>query len=199
MELFYLLALVLGVLLISGIHAQMDLGKLETWDNFNDVDSEMITMMAPNKLMIRKFEYNGDGPAAWFMIGKEKDDYNEEFANLDGVIIPDEDGGCDRLGRYDGEDIMLTLPKDMKFTDYDYFSVFCIPFSHNFGYIRLRRDAVFNATEQPLVATVADQIAAAAAGPEAEPKTIEECEQDPEPRGENDGNVRRRRKKGNKH
>lgn len=38
----------------------MDLGKLETWDNFNDVESEMITMMSPKELMIRKFEYNGE-------------------------------------------------------------------------------------------------------------------------------------------
>lgn len=45
-----------------GANGQMDLGKMETWDNFNDVDSEMITMMSPKQLMIRKFEYNGDGP-----------------------------------------------------------------------------------------------------------------------------------------
>ncbi len=73
-------------------YGQMDLGKLETWDNFNDVDSEMITIMSPKHLMIRKFEYNGDGPAAWFMVGKYKDDFAEEFADLDGVIIPDEEG-----------------------------------------------------------------------------------------------------------
>lgn len=73
-------------------NGQMDLGKLNTWENFNDVDSEMITMMNPRQIMIRKFEYNGDGPAAWFMVGKEKDEYNHEFANLDGTIIPDEEG-----------------------------------------------------------------------------------------------------------
>lgn len=83
------------VLLLAVIplnYGQMDLGKLETWDNFNDVDSDMITIMSPKHLMIRKFEYNGDGPAAWFMVGKYEDDFAEEFANLDGVIIPDEEG-----------------------------------------------------------------------------------------------------------
>lgn len=88
------LVFVLVVLTVSlpASYAGMMLGKLETWDNFNDVESDMIEMMSPNQVMIRKFEYNGDGPAAWFMVGKEKDDYNEEFANLDGVIIPDEEG-----------------------------------------------------------------------------------------------------------
>jgi len=164
--------------LAGNCNGQVDLGKMETWDNFNDVDSDMITMMRPNQLMIRKFEYNGDGPAAWFMVGKEEDDYNQEFANMDGTIIPDEEGSCDRLGRYDGEDIMLTLPGDMKFTDYDYISVYCIRFSHNFGYIRLRRDAVFNST-QPVVL---DQVAGASGSTE---KPLAECDQEPEPRGEN--------------
>lgn len=32
------------------------------------------------------------GPAAWFMVGKEKDGYTEERVELDGLIIPNEKG-----------------------------------------------------------------------------------------------------------
>lgn len=33
------------------------------------------------------------GPAAWFMVGKDDDQFTVEFTDLDGVIIPDENGG----------------------------------------------------------------------------------------------------------
>lgn len=52
---------------------------------------------------------------------------------------------CDRLGRYRGDDIELTLPTGMKFTDYDYLSIYCIRFSHNFGYIPIKKGIKFAA------------------------------------------------------
>jgi hypothetical protein len=38
------------------------------------------------------------------MVGKDSDDYNEEFTDLDGVIIPDESGG------YASYNIMYIIP-----------------------------------------------------------------------------------------
>lgn len=101
---------------------------------------------------------------------------------------------CDRLGEYKGEDIMITLPGDMKFTDYDYFTVYCIRFSHNFGYVRIPQEAQtyqFNST------------AALPIAPASTPTPLVDCDQEPEARGENCGRNcetrRRRRKKGSKY
>jgi len=43
------------------------------------------------------------------MIGKERDDYNEEFADLDGVIIPDEDGRYSSNNSHKSITIQYTL------------------------------------------------------------------------------------------
>ncbi|XP_021967024.2 uncharacterized protein LOC110862158 [Folsomia candida] len=174
--------------------AQVDLGSMESW-GFNGVSSDDITLMSEKKMMIKNLEYTGEGPAAWFMVGKEEDDYTKEFTDLDGVIIPDENGGCDRLGRYRGDDIELTLPGNMKFTDYDYLSIYCIRFSHNFGYVPIKKGITF---AQPVVAnaTVPAGNAAAAVGaavtaaPQAdnvEDDVPAECDQEPERRGGSPG------------
>ncbi|OXA48443.1 Protein Skeletor, isoforms D/E [Folsomia candida] len=90
------------------------------------------------------------GPAAWFMVGKEKDGYTEERVELDGLIIPNEKGSCDILGAYDDENITLTIPKGMKFTDYSYLSVYCIENNHNFGYFRIKDEYAFT-TPAPIL------------------------------------------------
>lgn len=35
---------------------------------------------------------------------------------------------------------MLTLPKGMNFTSYDYLAMYCTRFNHNFGYVQLLRN-----------------------------------------------------------
>jgi hypothetical protein len=71
---------------------QVSLGPMESW-GFNDVSSEEVMLMSNKKMKIKELSYTGQGPAAWFMVGKDPDNYNEEFTDLDGVIIPDENGG----------------------------------------------------------------------------------------------------------
>jgi len=72
--------------------SQIDLGSMESW-GFNGVSSDDVTLLSNQKIKIEDLRYTGEGPAAWFMIGKDEDDYNQEFTDLDGVIIPDENGG----------------------------------------------------------------------------------------------------------
>jgi len=67
---------------------------MESW-GFNDVSSDDVMLMSDKKMKIKDLSYTGTGPAAWFMVGKDSDDYTEEFTDLDGVIIPDENGGFD--------------------------------------------------------------------------------------------------------
>ena len=40
--------------------------------------------------------------------------------------------------KYDGtKDIILTLDENMKFSDYDYLSLYCADYNHNFGDIAI--------------------------------------------------------------
>lgn len=43
----------------------------------------------------------------------------------------------------------------MKFTDYDYLSIYCIRFSHNFGYVPIKKGITF---AQPVVANVSTSL-----------------------------------------
>ncbi|ODN06080.1 Protein Skeletor, isoforms B/C [Orchesella cincta] len=156
--------LLLFVASLSVVFAEVKLGGMESW-GFNGVRSGMVSMMSPSKLKIRGFDYSGEGPAVWFMVGKEDDPYNEEFAELKGTIIADENGSCDKLARYRNENIMLTTPEGMNFTDFDYLAVFCTRFNHNFGFIELKRDAQFGQDE---IAAYADE------------KRPKQCPQDPD-------------------
>lgn len=70
---------------------EVRLGGMESW-GFNGVRSGMVSLMSPNQLKIRRLDYTGEGPAVWFMVGQEDEPYNEEFAELVGTIIPDENG-----------------------------------------------------------------------------------------------------------
>jgi hypothetical protein len=84
-----LLALIF--LFINLGNAEVELGEMESW-GFNGVKSGEVSLMSEKKMKIKDLDYSGSGPAAWFMVGKDDDTYTEEFTNLDGVIIPDENG-----------------------------------------------------------------------------------------------------------
>lgn len=67
---------------------------LVTSDNSSSVVDNTMFKLVP--MLINLFFYFpisiGEGPAVWFMVGKEDEPYNEEFAELTGTIIPDENG-----------------------------------------------------------------------------------------------------------
>jgi len=78
---------------------------------------------------------------------------------------------------------MLTLPKGMKFTDYDYLAIYCTRFNHNFGFVQLKRDA--NPEQmQPLEEDM----------PKPCPQDHLEDEEEEEEEEEEDDNRRKRRK-----
>jgi len=86
-------------------------------------------------LLIKDFNYNGEGPDAFFYIGTK-----DKQPSSRGEIIryPQEQDKCDGeakvLGAYNKQDVTLRLPKGFKIsTDLKWFSVWCRQYSVNFG------------------------------------------------------------------
>jgi hypothetical protein len=88
-------------------------------------------------LVIYNFKYDGNGPDAFFWIGKSGTPKNTDEAT---TYILGEDGNyayrdtsAPLLGAYNGKDITLTLPEGWKMSDIKWISVWCRKFSVNFG------------------------------------------------------------------
>jgi hypothetical protein len=89
-------------------------------------------------ILLKNFEYDGQGPDAFFWVGTTKSPGSV------GTILPypfdgkffayDDETAPVLKGRFDGsKDIKLTLPEDVKVTDLKWFSVWCRQFAVNFG------------------------------------------------------------------
>ncbi|KAK7869548.1 hypothetical protein R5R35_002316 [Gryllus longicercus] len=84
-------------------------------------------------LHIRNFNYDGEGPAAYFYAGDSKS------PNGNGFRINDEKGSPNVLPRYRNKHITLTLPENKTLRDIRWFSVWCDEFSVNFGDVRISK------------------------------------------------------------
>lgn len=89
-------------------------------------------------LVIKNFEYDGQGPDAFFWVGT--DDLPGDVGTIlpypfDGKFFKYDDANAPILtGRFDGsKDIKLTLPEEVDVTDLKWISVWCRQFSVNFG------------------------------------------------------------------
>jgi len=82
-------------------------------------------------LFIQSFEYDGTGPDAFFWVG------NSTVPSPSGVIVPYpvEYSGREPpvLGRFDGQDILLKLPRGVRVRDLRWLSVWCRRFAVDFG------------------------------------------------------------------
>lgn len=108
-------------------------------------------------LLIKKFEYDGAGPDAFFWVGTNSAPGDE------GIILPYPFEGkffkynaddAPVLKRFDGsKDIKLTLPDDLNVTDLKWFSVWCRQFSVNFGDLIIPESFSLDRTTVPTVST----------------------------------------------
>jgi len=78
-------------------------------------------------LFIKGFTYDGQGPDAYFFVG-ERGRPSER-----GFRIANEKGSMTKLGRYQREDIVLTLPGGKTLKDIRWLSIWCESFGVNFG------------------------------------------------------------------
>ncbi|XP_017001355.2 protein Skeletor, isoforms B/C isoform X1 [Drosophila takahashii] len=80
-------------------------------------------------IFIKKFNYDGEAPAAYFYVGNTARPSNEGAARL-----RDERGGTASLTRrYRNKDVTLSLPEGKTLRDIKWFSVWCDEFAVNFG------------------------------------------------------------------
>ena len=83
--------------------------------------------MDSRTLFIKGFEYDGQGPDAYFYAGAGAD-----YAS--GFLVPNEKGSTDVLRSYDGsKDLVLTLPSGKTLKGVEWISVWCRAFDVNFG------------------------------------------------------------------
>ena len=116
-----------------------------------------------NTLVIRNFVYDGEGPDAFFVVGKRpmRRDKIVIRDRADATPIPYEDNtntfsfspysrqdlairryryddpDIPVLGRFDGQDIELTLPDGMEAENIRWISLYCRQFNMDFGHVKI--------------------------------------------------------------
>ena len=80
---------------------------------------------------LQNFQYDGQGPGAYFYAGSSTRPSN------DGFLVPDEKGSTGVLKAYRGENIVLSLPSGKTLKDVSWISVWCEEFEVNFGEVYL--------------------------------------------------------------
>lgn len=105
--------------------------------------------IAPNKLLIKDFVYDGEGPDVFFIVGLKG---GRQRPNLkDGIpVVPQKGFGAPAkvysvkdkdipiLRRYDGVDVELTLPGDIKVGDILWLSAYCRNYDVDFGSVLVK-------------------------------------------------------------
>ena len=116
-----------------------------------------------NTLVIRNFVYDGEGPDAFFVVGKRpmRRDKIVIRDRADATPIPYEDNNnpfsfspysrqdlairryryddpdVPVLGRFDGQDIELSLPEGMEAENIRWISLYCRQFNMDFGHVKI--------------------------------------------------------------
>jgi len=111
-------------------------------------------------LIIRNFVYDGEGPDAFFVVGKRPMGRNriviKRRDRKDAIPLPYEDSysaysrntanqrrlryddpKIPVLGRYEGQDIELTLPQGVEADNIRWISLYCRQFNMDFGHVKI--------------------------------------------------------------
>merc|ERR1711902_111382 len=84
-------------------------------------------------LEIKNFKYDGKGPDVYFYVGKKGTEIKN--ANIDGIRLPYPENSDQKLGKFNGETIKINLPKEIKFDEIGWLSVWCRKFGVDFGHL----------------------------------------------------------------
>lgn len=95
-------------------------------NRFHGIQGEVFAVDS-RTLFIKNFEYDGAGPDAYFYAGSQ----GEPSGN--GFLIANEKGSTEILSRYQGKNLVLTLPSGKTLRDVKWLSVWCRAFDVNFG------------------------------------------------------------------
>ena len=75
----------------------------------------------------------GKGPDVYFYVGKKGTEIKN--ANIDGIRLPYPENSDQKLGKFNGETIKINLPKEIRFDEIGWLSVWCRKFSVDFGHL----------------------------------------------------------------
>ncbi|XP_061391720.1 protein Skeletor, isoforms B/C-like [Musca vetustissima] len=90
-------------------------------------------------IFVKKFNYDGEAPAAYFYVGS-----TGKPSAVSGTRLRDERGATASLTkRYRNKDITLTLPEGISLKDIKWFSVWCDEFAVNFGDVTIPNNLDF--------------------------------------------------------
>merc|ERR1719150_2795844 len=84
-------------------------------------------------LEIKNFKYDGKGPDVYFYVGKKGTEIKN--ANIDGIRLPYPENSDQKLGKFNGETIKINLPKEIRFDEIGWLSVWCRKFGVEFGHL----------------------------------------------------------------
>lgn len=139
-------SLAFSVLLLASV-ASAELVKVGDFQNYAHGINGEVFMKDEKTLVIKGFTYDGAGPDAFFWAG------TSQAPSSVGTILPYpfegkfydyEDQSAPILSkRFDGEEIVLTLPETLKATDIKWLSVWCRAFQVNFGDLSFPEDLSF--------------------------------------------------------
>lgn len=139
-------SLAFSVLLFASV-ASAELVKVGDFQNYAHGINGQVFMKDQKTLVIKGFTYDGAGPDAFFWAG------TSQAPSSVGTILPYpfegkfyeyEDQSAPILSkRFNGEEIVLTLPETLKATDIKWLSVWCRAFQVNFGDLTFPEDLSF--------------------------------------------------------
>lgn len=139
-------SLAFSVLLLASV-ASAELVKVGDFQNYAHGINGEVFMKDEKTLVIKGFTYDGAGPDAFFWAG------TSQTPSSVGTILPYpfegkfyeyEDQSAPILSkRFNGEEIVLTLPETLKATDIKWLSVWCRAFQVNFGDLQFPKDLSF--------------------------------------------------------
>jgi len=139
-------SLAFSVLLFASV-ASAELVKVGNFQNYAHGINGEVYMKDEKTLVIKGFTYDGAGPDAFFWAG------TSQKPSSVGTILPYpfegkfyeyEDQSAPILSkRFNGEEIVLTLPDTLKATDIKWLSVWCRAFQVNFGDLAFPEDLSF--------------------------------------------------------
>jgi len=152
-------SLAFSVLLFVSV-ASAELVKVGDFQNYAHGINGEVFMKDEKTLVIKGFTYDGAGPDAFFWAGTSK------APSSVGTILPYpfegkfyeyEDKSAPILTkRFDGEEIVLTLPETLKATDIKWLSVWCRAFQVNFGDLTFPEDLSFESLDSEVLTGPSD-------------------------------------------
>ncbi|CAK9298903.1 unnamed protein product [Gordionus sp. m RMFG-2023] len=83
-------------------------------------------------ILLKNFNYDGLGPDAYFLAGK-----GESINHENAIKIPNEQGSLKPVPKYSMQTIELTLPDNKTWSDFNWFSLYCIKYTQNFASVFL--------------------------------------------------------------